>query len=171
MIRVAKMTGPALTFLLEDLSPILTVALGGLALLLAAGVAATGMAPAVLAARLYDWVGPVFLLGLAGLGGLAGLAVRRLGRNPGDRRWRSLGLAAASAIATLALTFTLFGISVGIAGLAAQPLTPETVGQVVPALTERFGLAFATTVIGLPLSAALRAAVAVSAEPADTNPD
>ncbi len=77
--------------------------------------------------------------------------------------WHEAGLHAANGIATLALTYTLFGISLGIGGLAGQELTPATVQEVIRGLTERFSLAFMTTVIGLPTSALLRALLSISA--------
>lgn len=75
--------------------------------------------------------------------------------------WFAVGTQAAGGVATLALTYTLFGISLGIGSLATQGLTPETVEGVVRNLTASFSLAFMTTVIGLPLSALLRAALVV----------
>jgi len=77
--------------------------------------------------------------------------------------WHEAGLHAANGIATLALTYTLFGISLGIGELAGQNLTPDTVQDVIRSLTERFSLAFMTTVIGLPTSALLRALLSISA--------
>ena len=77
--------------------------------------------------------------------------------------WHEAGLHAANGIATLALTYTLFGISLGIGELAGQNLTPDTVQEVIRGLTERFSLAFMTTVIGLPTSALLRALLSISA--------
>lgn len=77
--------------------------------------------------------------------------------------WHEAGLHAANGIATLALTYTLFGISLGIGELAGQSLTPDTVQGVIRGLTERFSLAFMTTVIGLPTSALLRALLSISA--------
>jgi hypothetical protein len=77
--------------------------------------------------------------------------------------WHEAGLHAANGIATLALTYTLFGISLGIGELAGQNLTPDTVNEVIRGLTERFSLAFMTTVIGLPTSALLRALLSISA--------
>lgn len=79
------------------------------------------------------------------------------------RAWHEAGLHAANGIATLALTYTLFGISLGIGELAGQNLTPDTVQDVIRGLTERFSLAFMTTVIGLPASALLRALLSISA--------
>lgn len=78
------------------------------------------------------------------------------------RAWQESGLHAANGIATLGLTYTLFGISLGIGELAGQELTPATVQGVIRSLTERFSLAFLTTVIGLPTSALLRALLSIS---------
>jgi len=75
--------------------------------------------------------------------------------------WLGAGVQLSNGVATLALTFTLFGISVGIGALASQGLTPETVGGVIRELTGSFTLAFMTTVIGLPLSTALRASLVI----------
>ena len=84
---------------------------------------------------------------------------------PGERMtWTEAGLHAAGGIATLALTYTLLGISLGIAGLSGQPLTPETVQTVIQNLTRDFSMAFMTTVVGLPLSAAAQALVRISAQ-------
>lgn len=76
--------------------------------------------------------------------------------------WLSAGLQSANGVATLALTYTLFGISVGIGALADQGLTPETVEGVIRDLTASFALAFMTTVIGLPLSAFMRSALVIT---------
>jgi hypothetical protein len=84
-------------------------------------------------------------------------------RPPQRQAWHEAGLHAANGIATLALTYTLFGISLGIGELAGQSLTPDTVQEVIRGLTERFSLAFMTTVIGLPTSALLRALLSISA--------
>jgi len=76
--------------------------------------------------------------------------------------WQEVGMHAANGIATLGLTYTLFGISLGIGEMAGQDLTPDTVQGVIRGLTERFSLAFMTTVIGLPTSALLRALLSIS---------
>ncbi len=67
------------------------------------------------------------------------------------------GLHAANGVATLALTYTLLGISLGIGSLANQDLGPETIQVVIRDLTRHFSMAFLTTVVGLPISAVLRA--------------
>ncbi|MBF0246733.1 MAG: hypothetical protein HQL36_01465 [Alphaproteobacteria bacterium] len=76
--------------------------------------------------------------------------------------WFEGGMQAAGGIATLALTFTLFGISLGIGTLADQSLSPETVPTIISELTRHFSMAFMTTVVGLPVSAALRALLIVT---------
>lgn len=76
--------------------------------------------------------------------------------------WFAVGMQAANGVTTLALTFTLLGISLGIGSLAGQELTPETVQTVIRDLTANFSLAFMTTVVGLPVSAGLRALLVIS---------
>jgi hypothetical protein len=66
------------------------------------------------------------------------------------------GLQACNGIATIALTFTLLGISLGIGSLSHGGLTPETINDIIAELTNYFSMAFMTSVIGLPLSAVLR---------------
>jgi hypothetical protein len=88
-------------------------------------------------------------------------------RNDAERdsrrvKWLQAGLQSCNGIATLALTFTLLGISLGIGQLSDGSLTPENVNQVIANLTSQFSLAFMTSVIGLPLSAALRTVLIVS---------
>jgi hypothetical protein len=65
-------------------------------------------------------------------------------------------------VTTLALTFTLLGISLGIGTLAGQELTPETIQPVIRKMTANFSLAFMTTVVGLPISALLRSLIIVT---------
>ncbi len=83
-------------------------------------------------------------------------------RDASEDVWMETGIHAANGITTLALTYTLLGISLGIGGLADQALTPETVQEVIRGLTAKFSLAFLTTVIGLPTAAILRALLMVS---------
>lgn len=76
--------------------------------------------------------------------------------------WLESGLHASNGVSTLALTFTLLGISLGIGSLANQELTPETVQVIIRSLTKHFSLAFMTTVVGLPLAALLRALMSIT---------
>lgn len=71
--------------------------------------------------------------------------------------WHQVGMQTANGISTLALTFTLLGISLGIGSLSEQSLSPENVNNVISILTTQFSMAFMTTVVGLPTATALRA--------------
>ena len=126
---------------------------GGLVILLAFAALATGAQ----AGEITDWawrvLGLTFLLLLTGLVFAALFCWIRLGAAE-DRAsvelWLTAGVQAANGIATLALTYTLLGISLGIGSLAGQELTPETVQGVIQGLTESFSMAFMTTIIGFP---------------------
>ena len=76
--------------------------------------------------------------------------------------WVEAAQHAANGTATLALTYTLLGISLGINTLADQELNTDTVQLVIGGLTEHFSLAFMTTVVGLPISAGLRALISIT---------
>jgi len=76
--------------------------------------------------------------------------------------WTELAEHAANGTATLALTYTLLGISLGISSLSNQELSSDTIQAVIGGLTKHFSLAFMTTVVGLPISCFLRAVVCVT---------
>ncbi len=76
--------------------------------------------------------------------------------------WYEVGQQAANGISTLALTFTLLGISVGIGTMSTQSLTPESVNQVIAVLTQQFSMAFMTTIVGLPTATLCRALLSIS---------
>lgn len=138
--------------------------LGGVALALAFAVAATARDVPDIAGWALGVFGPVFMLLLAGLVFIAILGLVRIADAPPAQRrsWFETGMQAASGVATLALTYTLLGISLGIGSLAGQELTPATVQDVIRELTANFSTAFMTTVIGLPVSAVLRALLMVA---------
>ena len=69
---------------------------------------------------------------------------------------------ASNGVATLGLTYTLLGISLGIAALSQHQLTPDTVQQVIGQLTRYFSMAFLTSVVGVPVAAGLRAIILVT---------
>ena len=104
---------------------------------------------------------------MAGLVFLAVFCWVRLREEKGDptcrEMWLESGMHAANGVSTLALTYTLLGISLGIGSMAEQELTPLTIQLVIQGLTEHFSLAFLTTVIGLPVSAVLRALLQITA--------
>ena len=112
---------------------------------------------------LQEAFGWAFAVPYAFLIALGAYAVMRVIECPDSRFARELGLQTASGMATLALTFTLLGISLGIGSLTGAALTPENVQEVVADLTAHFSLAFMTTVVGLPSAALLRAAIVLCA--------
>ena len=139
------------------------------------GLAVIGLALAVLTTPMdvggvIDWAerifGAVFILFFAGMVYIALLSIVQVKAippyAPGHRSWFETGLQAANGIATLALTYTLLGISLGIGSLSTQSLSPETIQDVIGGLTEHFSMAFMSTVVGLPVSAALRAVLLVT---------
>ena len=141
----------------------LSYVLGGGVLLLAVTAAVSSMDPAELAAQAQRMFGGTFIFLMGSLIFAAVYCWVRILRDPRNPVWLEGGLQAANGVTTLALTYTLFGISLGIGTLAEQELTPETVQSVVTELTANFSLAFMTTVIGLPTSAVLRTLLTVTA--------
>jgi hypothetical protein len=144
--------------------------LGGGVLLLALALATFSIAPIEVGAWLRDVLGLAFLACLGTLVFGAIYCWVRMGRLVGVRGgnparagfWFEAGMQAANGVATLALTFTLLGISLGIGSLAGQDLTPSTVPTIIRTLTANFSMAFMTTVIGLPTAALLRALLQIS---------
>jgi hypothetical protein len=139
--------------------------LGGLAIALAVAAVASSTS----AAEISDWAGRVlgwtFVLILAALIFVCLFSWVRLlqdGTTPATEVWYEAGIQAANGVTTLALTFTLLGISLGIGSLSGQELTPETIQAVIRTMTANFSLAFMTTVIGLPVSALLRSLLVVT---------
>ena len=149
----------------------LSLMLGGVVIGLASFVMFTGQSSAMAVAWAFEVLGLPFLLLLASLvfAGLLCLVKLLATRSilDGTKRdtqrikWLQAGLQSCNGIATLALTFTLLGISLGIGRLSDGGLTPENINSVIADLTAHFSLAFMTSVIGLPLSAAMRTALIV----------
>lgn len=135
--------------------------LGGIVLGLAGIVMATSWTATDIGAWAERVFGATFIALTAGLVFTAIFSWLKL-RQSGARVWLEAGLQASSGIATLALTYTLLGISLGVGSLATQELNPETVRVVIRGLTENFSLAFLTTVVGLPVSAVLRTVLLVT---------
>jgi hypothetical protein len=137
--------------------------------MLGATVVAVAVAASVSSTSLpeiIDWAEKIFgVTFLAIVGGLVFIAVyswTRIIEYPGDRVWLEAGLQAANGVTTLALTYTLLGISLGVGSMAENELSPDTVQTVVRNLTAQFSMAFLTTVVGLPLSAVLRTLLLVT---------
>ena len=139
-----------------------SVVLGGLVVVLAGAAMATSLTAADIATRAQEVLGVTFIGLMVGLVLTALYCWAIAARSPDTGFWTEAGLQAANGIATLALTYTLLGISLGIGTLAEQELTPETVRHVIRGLTSQFSLAFMTTVVGLPTAATLRTLLVVT---------
>ena len=140
--------------------------LGGAIVLLALAVYVSQKEPGAVIDWAWQVFGPVFLTAYIVLVLLTLQAIHRIRRNQSDLRLRvnahELGLHTSSGIATLALTFTLLGISLGIGSLSGEELSPDTIQQVISELTGNFATAFMTTVLGLPTTAFMRAMLGMS---------
>ncbi len=140
--------------------------LGGLVITLAIIVGTTAASAVDVATWARDVLGATFVLMLGGLIFVAVLSwvkMTDVKASSGQIRiWLEAGVQAANGVTTLALTYTLFGISLGIGSLSEATLTPDTVHEVIQALTANFSLAFMTTVVGLPISAMLRSLLIVT---------
>lgn len=149
------MVGPA-----GAASRTLSYVLGGAVILLALAAATTPLDARSVLTWVTDLFGPVFIFLYISLVLAAVYAWTRMQNSrhgsPAAALWLETGLQAAAGLVTLALTFTLLGISLGIATLADQELTPATIQEVISALTQKFSLAFMTTVVGLPTAALFR---------------
>ncbi len=147
---------------LETGSRAVALMLGGVVIGLAIIVMATHWSAGDVAAWASRVFGGTFIALMGGLVFTSVFCWVKLRHTHGEQVWLEAGLQAAAGITTLALTYTLLGISLGVGALASQELTPETVRVVIRELTENFSLAFLTTVVGLPLSAALRTVLLVT---------
>ena len=130
----------------------------GLAIIASAlAVFLTDLPPTALLGALEELFSISFLSGYFVLTITSLYAGWRVGAGARSRYWHELGLQSAAGVATLALTFTLLGISLGIGSLADQDITPDSIQHIVRGLTGHFATAFMTTVLGLPTANALRA--------------
>jgi hypothetical protein len=152
----------ALLATLDSTSRATSYLMGALVLALAVAVLATSQSAADIAAWAREALGWTFVALLTALVFLALFSWVRLLRGEPSEVWLETGIQAANGVTTLALTFTLLGISLGIGTLAGQPLTPETIQPVIRRMTANFSLAFMTTVVGLPVSAVLRSLIVVT---------
>jgi len=130
------------------------------------GLAGIVMETSWTATDIADWAqrvfGTTFMVATAGLVFISVFSWLKLHQTGGSKVWLEAGLQASTGIATIALTYTLLGISLGVGSLATKELTPETVRFVIRELTENFSMAFMTTVVGLPVSAILRTVLLVT---------
>ncbi|OUR90594.1 hypothetical protein A9Q81_19110 [Gammaproteobacteria bacterium 42_54_T18] len=114
---------------------------------------------------LFEWMQQVFGWGYAlmycVLLAVALFSFHRLSSNKESAFWLELGQQTAGGIATLSLTFTLLGISLGIGALSDKTIDPTTIQSIIQELTRHFSTAFMTTVVGLPTANCLRALISL----------
>jgi hypothetical protein len=131
--------------------------IGGVAILFAAISFITNMQISDIIAWMEKYFGITFTVLFASLLLVSVYAIMKVNQRQSVSFWSQVGAQAANGISTLALTFTLLGISLGIGALANQSLTPDNVNTIISVLTTQFSMAFMTTVVGLPASTAVRA--------------
>ena len=114
---------------------------------------------------LFEWMQQVFGWGYALIYSLllagALFSFNRLSSGKDSAYWLELGQQTAGGIATLSLTFTLLGISLGIGALSDKTIDPTTIQSIIQELTRHFSTAFMTTVVGLPTANCLRALISL----------
>lgn len=137
------------------------ILLGGSIIILAAMSYLTDKSAAALLVWAQIVFGWVFALIFSVLLGLGVLAIQKMRRSLRVDYWFEVGQQAANGISTLALTFTLLGISLGIGSLSEQTLSPDNIQSIIASLTQQFSTAFMTTVVGLPTASLLRACIGI----------
>lgn len=135
---------------------------GGTTVALAVAVAATSMSAGEIVSWGQQVFGTAFLVLMAALVATSLFCWGHMLQSPGERVWLEAGTQAAGGVATLALTYTLLGVSLGVGSLAEQELTTETVPVIIQGLTGQFKTAFMTTVVGLPVATVLRTLLMVT---------
>jgi hypothetical protein len=147
-------------------SKALTWFLGAIVITLAGAVLSTSAGIGEIMNWVHQAFGVTFLVLFSGLVLVTLYCWLRLQRRglaaEGRKVWLEAGMHAANGVATLGLTYTLLGISLGISSLSESQLTPETVQEIIGQLTRHFSMAFLTSVVGVPVAAVLRAMVMVS---------
>lgn len=149
---------------LDTGSRALSLFLGAAAIVLAVAVAATARPVAAIGSWAINVLSTSFVIIFIVLSYAAIFCLVRLWQSEGTNGigvWYEAGINSANGIATLALNHTLLGIALGVGQLAEKDLTPATVQGIIRGLTSDFSMAFMTTLVGLPASALLRAALAI----------
>lgn len=142
---------------LKNLISVLTISLGCMAIALALVSWFTNMQVGDIMAWLEQYFGMSFIMFYLCLCCSAIYCVYKIAHCQHMTFFYQLGMHAANGVSTLALTYTLLGISLGIGTLSNQHLSPENVNEIISQLTAQFSIAFMTTVLGLPSAAILRA--------------
>lgn len=147
-------------------SQAISIFLGGIVLILFVYVGYSDANPSFVFEWLISTLGYSFLIITAFLTFMAIISIININNCENERRkfWFETGLQVSNLISTLALTYTLLGISLGIGELSSSKLDIDTINQTISKLTEQFSMAFMTSVIGLPLSGLLRSILIITYE-------
>ena len=139
-------------------SQALSIFLGGIVLILFLYVGYSDANPYFVFEWIVSTLGYSFLIITTFLTLIAIISIINIINCESRRRkfWFETGLQVSNLISTLALTYTLLGISLGIGELSSSKLDIDTINQTISKLTQQFSMAFMTSVIGLPLSGLLR---------------
>ena len=139
-------------------SQAISIFLGGIVLILFLYAGYSDANPSFIFEWLISTLGYSFLIITAFLTFMAIISIININNCENKRRkfWFETGLQVSNLISTLALTYTLLGISLGIGELSSSKLDIDTINQTISKLTQQFSMAFMTSVIGLPLSGLLR---------------
>ena len=139
-------------------SQALSIFLGGIVLILFLYVGYSDANPYFVFEWIVSTLGYSFLIITTFLTLIAIISIININNCESRRRkfWFETGLQVSNLISTLALTYTLLGISLGIGELSSSKLDIDTINQTISKLTQQFSMAFMTSVIGLPLSGLLR---------------
>ena len=139
-------------------SQALSIFLGGIVLILFLYVGYSDANPYFVFEWIVSTLGYSFLIITTFLTLIAIISIININNCESRKRkfWFETGLQVSNLISTLALTYTLLGISLGIGELSSSKLDIDTINQTISKLTQQFSMAFMTSVIGLPLSGLLR---------------
>ena len=139
-------------------SQAISIFLGGIVLILLLYVGYSDANPYFVFEWLVSTLGYSFLIITTFLTLIAIISIININNCESRRRkfWFETGLQVSNLISTLALTYTLLGISLGIGELSSSKLDIHTINETISRLTQQFSMAFMTSVIGLPLSGLLR---------------
>ena len=139
-------------------SQALSIFLGGIVLILFLYVGYSDANPYFVFEWIVSTLGYSFLIITTFLTLIAIISIININNCESRKRkfWFETGLQVSNLISTLALTYTLLGISLGIGELSSSKLDIDTINQTISRLTQQFSMAFMTSVIGLPLSGLLR---------------
>lgn len=135
----------------------LGIFVGAIIILFAVIVLFTQMKPTELLSLIEQYFGLTFSCLYAMLMCLSIFSIYRLSEGLNLKYWFEMAMQTANGISTIALTFTLLGISLGIGSLTGETLSPENIQSIISDLTRQFSIAFMTTVVGLPSAALIRA--------------